>query len=128
MLLDQSLAGEGTGKKPVELVGQGWGGDGGRLGCVWGDGGNVGQPWALAQQFFSCYRLVSGSVLNLTVKLNWRSLLPSREVFPFFFFFFLSFLGPHLQYMDVPRLGILISAVAADLHQSHSNARSEPCL
>ena len=44
----------------------------------------------------------------------------------------LSFLGPHLQHMEVPRLGGLIEAVAAGLHHSHSHshshARSEPRL
>ena len=28
------------------------------------------------------------------------------EVLGFWFFFFLSFLGPHLQHMDVPRQGV----------------------
>ena len=30
----------------------------------------------------------------------------STFFFFFFFFFFLVFLGPHLQYMEVPRLGV----------------------
>ena len=47
-----------------------------------------------------------------------------------FLFLFLSFvvLGPHLQYMEVRRLGGLIGAVAAGLRHSHSNARSKPCM
>ena len=48
---------------------------------------------------------------------------------PSFFFFFLSFLGPHPRHMEVPRLGVgLIGAVAAGLSQSHSNAGSKLCL
>ena len=43
-----------------------------------------------------------------------------------FFFFFLVFLGLHSQHMEVPRLGVLIGAVAAGLH--HSHAGSEPRL
>ena len=46
----------------------------------------------------------------------------------FFFFVFLSFLGPLPQHMEVPRAGRLIGAVAAGLHQSHSNTVSEPHL
>ena len=42
------------------------------------------------------------------------------------FFFFLVFLGPHLLHVEVPRLGVKSRAVAASLHQSHSNTRSEP--
>ena len=38
-------------------------------------------------------------------------------------FFFFFFLGSHLK-----QARGLIRAVAASLHQSHSNARSEPCL
>ena len=34
------------------------------------------------------------------------------------FFFFFVFLGPHLQHVEVPRLGVGIGAVAADLHHS----------
>ena len=41
------------------------------------------------------------------------------------FFFFLVFLGLHLQHMEVPRLGGLIGAVATGLHHSHSNVGSE---
>ena len=44
------------------------------------------------------------------------------------FFFFNSFLGPHLWHMEVPRLGGLIGAVATGLCLSHSNTRSKPCL
>ena len=38
------------------------------------------------------------------------------------------FLGLHPWHMEVPRLGGLVRAIAASLHQSHSNAGSEPCL
>ena len=41
-----------------------------------------------------------------------------------FCFIFFSFLGPHPRHMEVPRLG----AVAAGLHQSHSNTGSKPSL
>ena len=56
---------------------------------------------------------------------------PSPFVFLFplsrsLFFFFLSFLGLLPWYMEVPRLGGLIGAVAAGLH--HSNTGSEPRL
>ena len=40
-------------------------------------------------------------------------------------FFFLFFLGPHLQHMEVPRPGSQIRAAAAGLCHSHSNIRSE---
>ena len=43
-------------------------------------------------------------------------------------FFFFVFLGLNLWHMEVPTLGGLIGAVAASLHHSHSNARSEPCM
>ena len=43
----------------------------------------------------------------------------------FFNFDFFVFLGPHLWHMEVPRLGCPIRAVAAGLHHSYSNARSE---
>ena len=36
-----------------------------------------------------------------------------------------SFLGPHLQHMDVPWLGDQIRAAAADVPHSHSNAGSK---
>ena len=42
--------------------------------------------------------------------------------------FFLPFLGPHPRYMEVPRLGGLIGAVAAGLHHSHSSVGSNPRL
>ena len=53
----------------------------------------------------------------------------SNEIFIYLFDFNLifCFLGPHVQHMYVPRLG-LIRAAAAGLHHSHSNARSESCL
>ena len=37
----------------------------------------------------------------------------------------LSFLGPQPRHMEVPRLGDQIGCVAAGLHHSHSNTRSE---
>ena len=43
-----------------------------------------------------------------------------------FVFLFCCFLGLRLWHMEVPRLGDLIRAAAADLHHSHSNARFEP--
>ena len=46
----------------------------------------------------------------------------------FFFFFFFFFLGLYLWHVEVPRLGGWIKAAAAGLHDSHRNARSEPCL
>ena len=50
------------------------------------------------------------------------------EIFFFFFLVFLPFLGQLTWHMEVPRIGGLIGAVATSLRQSHSNARSEPCL
>ena len=41
-----------------------------------------------------------------------------------FILFFLPFLGPHLQHMEVPRLRGPIGAVGASLCQSHSNMGS----
>ena len=43
----------------------------------------------------------------------------------FLFLFLFSFLGPDPQHMEVPRLGGLIKAIPAGLHNSHCNARSE---
>ena len=54
--------------------------------------------------------------------------LNSGKIAAFFFFFFLVFLGPHPQYMEVPRLECAIGAVAAGLHHIHSKARSELCV
>ena len=48
-----------------------------------------------------------------------------KEMKQFFFFFFFGILGLHLQHMEIPRLGLKQGAVAADLHQSHSNTRSK---
>ena len=45
--------------------------------------------------------------------------------FSFFFFFLFVLLGLHLWHMKVPRLGGQIRAVAAGLHHSHGNTRSE---
>ena len=45
-----------------------------------------------------------------------------------FCFVFLPFLGLLRWHMEVPRLGGQIGAAAASLHQSHSNAGSEPRL
>ena len=45
-----------------------------------------------------------------------------------FFFFFVFFLGPHVRHMEVPQARNLIGAIAAGLHHSHSNTRSELCL
>ena len=45
----------------------------------------------------------------------------------FFFFFFFNLFRATLQHAEVPRLGVE-SVVAAGLHHSHSNARSEPHL
>ena len=51
----------------------------------------------------------------------------SESVLCFLFvsFVFLPFLEPLPRYMEVPRLGGLIGAVATSLHQSHSNMESE---
>ena len=42
----------------------------------------------------------------------------------FFFFVFFVFLGSYSWHMEVPRQGVH-SAIAASLHHSHSNTRSE---
>ena len=58
-----------------------------------------------------------------------RRLSPIVLNFRFYFlFYFICFLGLHLQYVDVPRLGGRIGATAAGHSDSHSNARSELCL
>ena len=36
-----------------------------------------------------------------------------------------SFLGPHVQHMDIPRLGFKSELIAADLCHSYSNMGSE---
>ena len=57
--------------------------------------------------------------LNEDLRLEFRSHMS-------FFFFFL---GPHLQNMDVPNIGVKKNgAVVAGPHHSHSNAGSMPCL
>ena len=48
--------------------------------------------------------------------------------FQFFNLYVFAFYGPHLQHMEVPRLGGQIGATAAGLHHSPSNAGSEPPL
>ena len=45
----------------------------------------------------------------------------------FYLFIYFWFLGLHLRQMEVPRLEILIGAVATGCH-SHSNSGSKPCL
>ena len=45
-----------------------------------------------------------------------------------YFLSFLPFLGPLPWHMEVPRLGGPVRAIAAGLHQSHSNVGSEPRL
>ena len=44
----------------------------------------------------------------------------------FFFFFFFAFLGLHLLYTEVPRLGV--ESELQPRAYSHSNAGSKPCL
>ena len=45
-----------------------------------------------------------------------------------FLFFFFCLLGLHPRHVEVSQAKGLMGTVAAGLHQSHSNARSEPCL
>ena len=56
----------------------------------------------------------------------WVSSLTLIEATLFlFFFFFLVFLGPHPQHMEVPRLGVESElCIAAGLYHSHSNTGS----
>ena len=43
--------------------------------------------------------------------------------------FFFLFLGPHLQHMEIPRLGVELELqLPAGLCHSHSDARSKPHL
>ena len=79
--------------------------------------------------------VANGEVFPLHSELeekHWRILsrFEAQSNCSFFFFCLLSvvLLGSHQWHMEVPRLGGLIRAVAAALHQSHSNARSEPHL
>ena len=55
--------------------------------------------------------------------------LPLSEIILHVFFcnFFFFFLGPQVQHMEAPRLGVEF-AVASGLRHSHSNAGSEPSL
>ena len=46
-------------------------------------------------------------------------------IYYYYYFVFLSFLGPLPRHVEVPRQ---MGAVAAGLHESHSNVGSEPCL
>ena len=65
-----------------------------------------------------------------------ENLHPSHSSLLFFFCFFLFVclfvfflsLGLYPQHIEVPRLGGLIGAVAADHSHSHSNVGSELCL
>ena len=63
----------------------------------------------------------TNQVFFLKISLSFSFLFSPRP--PFFFF-----LWPHLQYMEVPRLGVKLGDVAASLHHSHSNVGSEPHL
>ena len=85
------------------------------LNYIWG---HTGDSFHLAvTEVLECYlRTLPGT--------SWNQTSP-RD---FILFCFLSFLGPHLQHMEVPGLGGRIGAVAAGLHHSHSNPRSEPRL
>ena len=49
----------------------------------------------------------------------------SKGLDPLFIYLFL-FVGLHLQYREVPRLGVELKLTAASLHHSHSNAGYEP--
>ena len=53
--------------------------------------------------------------------------LTSQSLFKFIclFLFLLSFLGPCLWHMEVPRLGVKLELQLAGLYHSHSNARSD---
>ena len=53
----------------------------------------------------------------------WFEFLPSSLPISFYFPFFLLFLGPHLQHVEVPRIGVTL-----ELYHSHGNSGSEPCL
>ena len=45
-----------------------------------------------------------------------------------FIYFFLFLFRAALRYMEIPRLGGRIGAIAASLHHNHNNVRSEPHL
>ena len=72
------------------------------------------------------------------LKGHWGEYVPGVCFLFFVFFVFLHFLGLLPRHMEVPRLGVesygasqargLIRAVAASLHESHSNSGSEPHL
>ena len=55
------------------------------------------------------------------------NLLVLRHSAWFFCLFFFFFLGPHLWYMKITRLGVK-SVTVASLHHSHSDSGSEPHL
>ena len=63
------------------------------------------------------------------VRIPTPSLCIHRPFFFFFFFFFFCCLGPHLQHMEVPKLGVESELqLPAHTTASHSNARSKPRL
>ena len=60
----------------------------------------------------------SGQKVDLGVEVKWRDQFTNLFCF--------LFLGPHSQYMDVPRPGVKSGAVAAGLRHSYNTSGSEP--
>ena len=78
--------------------------------------------WAeIAIYFYS--KFINPSVKDVITEEN-----RGKAIFLFVCFWSFVLSGPHPQHMEVPRLEGLIRAIAADLYQSHSNARSKPHL
>ena len=46
----------------------------------------------------------------------------------FYLFIYFPFLQPHLEHMEVPRLGVEWELLSRGPGQSHSHTRPEPCL
>ena len=52
--------------------------------------------------------------------------IPPCQVGPFYLFFIFCFcLGPQVQHMEVPWLGVKVDLQLPALHHSHSNSTSE---
>ena len=73
---------------------------------------------------FQCATTGTLSLSNFYLSFNFHNIMSWPKKILFFFFF----LGLHPWHMEDSQAKGLIRAVAAGLHHSHSNGRSEPCL
>ena len=63
-------------------------------------------------------------MLFFTVSTVFNELLELFDTSLYLFFIFLSFLGPHLQHIEVPRLGVELELQLPAYSRAHSNAGS----